>query len=208
MRKLGIGTYLPDAPSLCVGTPEIKVFDMVAAYNTFPSQGVYIAPYFVTRIEDDMGNVIGEFYPQKREAIGDHQAYLMANLMQGVVNSGTGVRLKYKYKLRGEIAGKTGTTNKNADGWFIGYTPTLTAGGWVGAENQNIHFQSTSLGGGSNMALPIWGLFMQKVLADGTLGVSETDTFIPSSKRVNLSCTGAEAFVAGSPSDEESLFFD
>ena len=208
MRKLGIGTYLPDAPSLCVGTPEIKVFDMIAAYNTFPSQGVYIAPYFVTRIEDDMGNVIGEFYPQKREAIGDHQAYLMANLMQGVVNSGTGVRLKYKYKLHGEIAGKTGTTNNNADGWFIGYTPTLTAGGWVGAENQNIHFQSTSLGGGANMALPIWGLFMQKILADGTLGISETDTFTPSSKRVNLSCTGAEAFVAGTPSDEESLFFD
>ena len=131
-----------------------------------------------------------------------------ANLMQGVVSSGTGVRLKYKYKLRGEIAGKTGTTNKNADGWFIGYTPKLTAGAWVGAENPNIHFQTTSLGGGSNMALPIWGLFMQKILADGTLGISESDTFTPSSIRVNLSCTGSESFVQGAPTDEESLFFD
>lgn len=208
MRKLGISTYLPDAPSLCVGTPEIKVFDMVAAYNTFPSRGVYIAPYFVTRIEDDLGNVIGEFYPQKREAIGEDTAYLMANLMQGVVTGGTGVRLRYKYKLHGEIAGKTGTTNKNADGWFIGYTPTLTAGIWAGAENQNIHFQSTSLGGGANMALPIWGLFMQKVLADGTLGISASDKFTPSGKRVDLSCTGSETYAGGGPSDEESLFFD
>ena len=208
MRKMGIGTHLVASPALCVGTADIEVFDMVAAYNTFPSQGVYIYPFFVTRIEDDMGNVIGEFHPQKREAIGDHQAYLMANLMQGVVNSGTGVRLKYKYGLRGEIAGKTGTTNKNADGWFIGYTPTLTAGGWVGAENQQIHFQSTALGGGANMALPIWGIFMKKVIADGTLGVSASDKFIPSNRRVNLSCTGSEAFVAGEPKDEESLFFD
>ena len=208
MRKMGIGTHLVSAPSLCVGTAQIKVFDMIAAYNTFPSQGIHISPFFVTRIEDDLGNVIGEFHPQKREAIGEHQAYLMANLMQGVVSSGTGVRLKYKYKLRGEIAGKTGTTNKNADGWFIGYTPKLTAGAWVGAENPNIHFQHTSLGGGSNMALPIWGLFMQKILADGTLGISESDTFTPSGIRVNLSCTGSESFVQGAPTDEESLFFD
>lgn len=208
MRKMGISTHLVASPALCVGTADIEVFEMVAAYNTFPSQGVYIYPFFVTRIEDDLGNVIGEFHPQKREAIGEHQAYLMANLMQGVVNSGTGVRLKYKYGLRGEIAGKTGTTNKNADGWFIGYTPTLTAGGWVGAENQQIHFQSTALGGGANMALPIWGIFMNKVIADGTLGVSANDRFVPSKKRVNLDCTGSEAFVEGAPKDEESLFFD
>ena len=208
MRKMGIGTYLVDAPSLCVGTAEIQVYDMVAAYNTFPSQGVYIAPFLVTRIEDDLGNVIGEFHPLRREAIGDHQAYLMANLMQGVVNSGTGRRLKYRYGLRGEIAGKTGTTNKNADGWFIGYTPTLTAGCWVGAENRNIHFQSTAKGGGANMALPIWGIFMKKVLADGTLGVSSSDKFVPSNRRVDLSCTGTEIFDPASSKDEESLFFD
>ena len=173
MRKMGVGSYIDETYSLCVGSADISVYEMVAAYNTFPSKGVYVSPIFVTRIEDNMGNVIGEFNNTKREAIGEHTAYLMANLMQGVVNSGTGVRLRSKYGLKGEIAGKTGTTNDQSDGWFIGYTPSLTAGVWVGAEDRQVHFESLALGGGSNMALPIWGLFMKKVLADGTLGVSE-----------------------------------
>ena len=208
MRKMGVGSYIDETYSLCVGSADISVYEMVAAYNTFPSKGVYVTPIFVTRIEDNMGNVIGEFNNTKREAIGEHTAYLMANLMQGVVNSGTGVRLRAKYGLKGEIAGKTGTTNDQSDGWFIGYTPSLTAGVWVGAEDRQVHFESLALGGGSNMALPIWGLFMQKVLKDGTLGVSENDRFVPSGVRLELNCDGSDADAVGSAQDDESLYFD
>ena len=208
MRKMGVGSYIDETYSLCVGSADISVYEMVAAYNTFPSKGVYVTPIFVTRIEDNMGNVIGEFNNTKREAIGEHTAYLMANLMQGVVNSGTGVRLRAKYGLKGEIAGKTGTTNDQSDGWFIGYTPSLTAGVWVGAEDRQVHFESLALGGGSNMALPIWGLFMQKVLKDGTLGVSENDRFVPSGVKLELNCDGSDADAVGSAQDDESLYFD
>ena len=213
MRKMGVGCYLDPVNSLCVGAADISVFDMVAAYNTFPSKGVYVEPIFVTRIEDNMGNVLGEFNNSKKEAISEYTAYLMANLMQGVVNSGTGIRLRAKYGLKGEIAGKTGTTNDQSDGWFIGYTPSLTAGVWVGAEDRQVHFESLSLGGGSNMALPIWGIFMQKVLEDGTLGVYETDRFIkPKGIELNLDCDGsdadADASSAGLIEEEEDYFFD
>ena len=208
MRKMGVGSYIDETYSLCVGSADISVYEMVAAYNTFPSKGVYVTPIFVTRIEDNMGNVIGEFNNTKREAIGEHTAYLMANLMQGVVNSGTGVRLRAKYGLKGEIAGKTGTTNDQSDGWFIGYTPSLTAGVWVGAEDRQVHFESLALGGGSNMALPIWGLFMQKVLADGTLGVSENDRFVPSGVKLELNCDGSDADAVQAAQDDESLYFD
>jgi penicillin-binding protein 1A len=208
MRKMGVGSYIDETYSLCVGSADISVYEMVAAYNTFPSKGVFVTPIFVTRIEDNMGNVIGEFNNTKREAIGEDTAYLMANLMQGVVNSGTGVRLRAKYGLKGEIAGKTGTTNDQSDGWFIGYTPSLTAGVWVGAEDRQVHFESLALGGGSNMALPIWGLFMQKVLADGTLGVSENDRFVPSGVKLELNCDGSDADAMHSAQDDESLYFD
>ena len=208
MRKMGVGSYIDETYSLCVGSADISVYEMVAAYNTFPSKGVYVSPIFVTRIEDNMGNVIGEFNNTKREAIGEHTAYLMANLMQGVVNSGTGVRLRSKYGLKGEIAGKTGTTNDHSDGWFIGYTPSLTAGVWVGAEDRQVHFESLALGGGSNMALPIWGLFMKKVLADGTLGVSEADRFVPSGIKLELNCDGSDADAVQASQDDESLYFD
>ena len=209
MRKMGVGCYLDPVKSLCVGAADISVFDMVAAYNTFPSKGVYVEPIFVTRIEDSMGNVLGEFNNSKKEAISDYTAYLMANLMQGVVNSGTGIRLRAKYGLKGEIAGKTGTTNDQSDGWFIGYTPSLTAGVWVGAEDRQVHFESLSLGGGSNMALPIWGIFMQKVLEDGTLGVYETDRFIkPKGIELNLDCDGSDADAMVSAEEEEDYFFE
>ena len=209
MRKMGIGCHIDETYSLCVGSADISVYDMVAAYNTFPSRGVYVSPIFVTRIEDNNGNVLGEFTNPKREAVSDYTAYLMANLMQGVVNSGTGVRLRAKYALKGEIAGKTGTTNDQSDGWFIGYTPSLTAGVWVGAEDRQVHFESLSLGGGSNMALPIWGLFMQKVLADGTLGVYETDRFVaPPGVSLNLDCDGSDADAEIKAEDDESFFFE
>ena len=209
MRKMGIGCHIDPTYSLCVGSADISVYDMVAAYNTFPSKGVYVSPIFVTRIEDNDGNVLGEFTNPKREAISDYTACLMANLMQGVVNSGTGVRLRAKYGLKGEIAGKTGTTNDQSDGWFIGYTPSLTAGVWVGAEDRQVHFESLTLGGGSNMALPIWGIFMKKVLADGTLGVYETDRFVaPPGVSLSLDCDGSDADATVKAEDEENFFFE
>lgn len=193
MRQMGITSHIDAVPSLCVGPADLSLYEMVAAYNTFPSKGVYTSPIFVTAIEDNQGNTLAEFSPTSKEAISRETAYLMANLMQGVINQGTGARLRSKYQLKGQIAGKTGTTNDNSDGWFIGYTPTITAGIWVGGEDRQVHFQSLALGSGSNMALPIWGIFMQKVLRDGTLGVSETDVFsMPADMHLDLSCSGGD----------------
>ena len=177
MHKMGIGGRIDPVVSLCVGSADLSVYDMVAAYNTFPSEGEYTYPLFVTRIEDSDGNVLGQFSDRRHEAITRDAAYAMIQMMRGVVDGGTGSRLRFRYGLSGAIAGKTGTTNDNSDGWFIGYTPTITAGVWVGAEDRYVHFTSTALGQGANMALPIWGIWMKKVLADGTLGISSKDAF-------------------------------
>src|SRR5574344_1944133 len=193
MRRMGIQSHIDEVPALCVGPADLSLWEMVAAYNTFPSRGVYIEPMFVTRIEDNQGNVISEFTNRKREAIGENTAYLMVTLMEGVVQGGTASRLRYRYKLMGEIAGKTGTTNDNADGWFIGYTPTLVAGIWTGAEDRQVHFQSITYGQGAHMSLPTWGIFMRKVVEDGTLGISENDRFIaPAGVSFDLNCTGGD----------------
>lgn len=192
-HKLGIKSHLDEVPSLCVGPCDISPFEMVSAFNSFPSRGVQIDPIFVTRIEDNRGNVLSNFAASKREAISEESAYLMVNLMQGVVNEGTAGRLRSVYKLTGQLAGKTGTTNDQSDGWFIGYTPKITAGVWVGAEDRQVHFESLALGGGSNMALPIWGIFMKKVLENGTLGISSNDVFIkPPGFELDLRCTGGD----------------
>ena len=177
MRKMGIGGFVDPVVALCVGSADLSVYDMVTAYNTYPSGGVYTTPIFVTRIEDSDGNVLGQFSDRKREALSLTATGEMIHMMRAVVDAGTGVRLRVKYGLKGEIAGKTGTTNDNSDGWFIGYTPRITAGVWVGAEDRYVHFANTNLGQGANMALPIWGIWMKKVLADPTLGISETDVF-------------------------------
>ena len=207
-RKLGITTYLPAVPSLCVGPADITVMEMVSAYNTFPSRGVNISPMMVTRIEDHDGNILGNFAPRKRESISESTAYLMVNLMQGVVNEGTAGRLKWKYGMNGQVAGKTGTTNDQSDGWFIGYTPKLTAGAWVGAEDRQVHFESLALGGGSNMALPIWGIFMKKVIEDGTLGISLDDKFMsPPGLVLNLDCDGSDADATSTTTQSDDMFF-
>ena len=214
MRKMGISSHLDEVYSLCVGPADLSLCEMVSAYNTFPSKGVYINPLFVTRIEDNQGNVLAEFTNLKKEAIGEATAYLMVNLMQGVINQGTGSRLRSVYGLRGEIAGKTGTTNDNSDGWFIGYTPSITAGIWVGCEDRQAHFTSLALGSGSNMALPIWGIWMKKCLADGTLGVSEMDRFVaPADAHFSLNCTGGDIEDMSDSSEEvgedsEDYFFN
>lgn len=213
MRKMGISSHVDEVYSLCVGPADLSLCEMVSAYNTFPSKGVYNTPLFVTRIEDNQGNVLSEFTNQKREAIGESTAYLMVNLMQGVINQGTGSRLRSKYGLTGEIAGKTGTTNDNSDGWFIGYTPSITAGIWVGCEDRQAHFSSLALGSGSNMALPIWGIWMKKCLSDGTLGISEMDRFIaPADISFNLNCTGGDiedmSEAAVEDTDESADYFN
>ena len=192
-RRLGIGSFLDPVVSLCLGPADLTLFEMVSAYNTFPSKGVHIEPLFVLRIEDKSGNVLSNFVTRKRESISESTAFLMTNLMQGVVNEGTAARLRYKYVPEGALAGKTGTTNDQSDGWFIGFMPKITAGVWVGAEDRQIHFETLAMGGGSNMALPIWGIFMQKVLKDGTLGIYTTDTFsMPPGFSAKLTCTGGD----------------
>ena len=177
MRKMGITGPIDPVVSLSVGAADLCVYDMVAAYNTFPSEGYYTTPIFVTRIEDSDGNVLGQFSDRKREAISTKACGYMVNMMRAVVDAGTGVRSRIRYGLKGQMAGKTGTTNDNSDGWFIGYTPKITAGVWVGAEDRYVHFANNSLGQGANMALPIWAIWMKKVMADSSLGISENDVF-------------------------------
>jgi penicillin-binding protein 1A len=174
-KRLGITSDIPEVPSICLGTPDISVFEMVAANATFANKGTYIQPTFITRIEDKNGKVLEEFVPESEEVFNEEKAYVMTQLMQGVVQYGTGSRLRGKYKLTNPIAGKTGTTQNNSDGWFMGITPDLVAGCWVGAEDRSVHFNSTAEGQGASMALPIWGKFFQKVYADKTLKVSKGD---------------------------------
>ncbi len=193
MHKMGVHSHLDEVYSLCVGPADLSLYEMVSAYNAFPSQGVYSSPIVVTRIEDADGNLLADFTSHKKEAVSDRTAYLMVNLMEGVVNNGTGRRLRTWYGLEGEIAGKTGTTNDNSDGWFIGYIPRLTAGIWVGGEDKMVRFESTALGQGANMALPIWGIFMKKVYADTSLGYSQEEKFrAPAGMKLDLSCTGGD----------------
>lgn len=206
MRKMGITSHIDEVPALCTGPADLTLFEMVSAYNTFPSKGVYVTPIFVTRIEDNQGNVLSEFNNSSREAISEQTAYIMQNMMQSVVNNGTGVRLRYKYGINAQIGGKTGTTNDSSDGWFIGYTPTITAGAWCGAEDRQVHFTSSSLGQGSNMALPIWALFYKKVIADGTLGVSTSDTFsVPAGVSVDMDCVTPDQSASSKGAD---YYFD
>ncbi len=210
-RKLGITSYLPPYPSLCLGPADITLLEMVGAYNTYPSRGVHIEPVLVTKIEDHEGNVLSTFAPRKREAISESTAYLMVNLMEGVVNEGSGARLRFRYQLEGQMAGKTGTTNDKSDGWFIGYVPNLTAGVWVGAEDRQVHFESMSLGQAANTAVPIWGLFMQKIQSDtsGTLGISPLDKFIaPVGIHFNTDCDGSDNDTVVETDESGSSFFD
>lgn len=174
-RRMGVTSPIDAVPSICLGVCDLSLYEMVGAMNTFANKGVYVKPIFITKIEDKNGNVIEYFHSEQVEAMDDVTAYKMIELMKGVVQSGTGVRLKYKYGLRNPIAGKTGTTQNQSDGWFMGITPDLTTGIWTGAEDRSVHFRTIGLGQGSNMALPVWALYMQKVYADSTLNISKGD---------------------------------
>ena len=186
VKRLGITSEIPEVPSICLGTADINVFEMVAANSTFVNKGTYIQPTFITRIEDKNGKVLEEFIPNTDEVFSEERAYTMIQLMRGVVDGGTGSRLRSRHKLMNQIAGKTGTTQKNADGWFMGLTPELVAGAWVGGEDRSVHFNSMVEGQGATMALPIWGKFFSKVYADKNLKVSKGEFPRPKNLDPNL----------------------
>ena len=163
--------------SLCLGPCEISVGEMVSAYTAFVNKGIRTAPLFVTRIEDNDGNVLATFSPQVNEVISESSAYKMLVMLRAVINEGTGGRIRRLYNITADMGGKTGTTNNNSDGWFMGFTPHLVSGCWVGGEERDIHFDRMADGQGASMALPIWGIYMNKVYADKALGYSQEDTF-------------------------------
>ena len=198
-RRMGVESPIDAVPAICLGVCDLKLIEMVGAMSTFANQGVYIKPMFITRIEDKNGNVIQRFSPEESEAMSELTAYKMIELMKGVVQSGTGIRLRSLYGFNNPIAGKTGTTQKNSDGYFMGITPDLTTGVWVGAEDRSVHFRSTKLGQGSHTALPIWALYMKKVYADKNLGISKGDFTKPNIPGVDLN------FDCNHYDDEESI---
>ena len=185
-RRMGVESPIDAVPAICLGVCDLKLIEMVGAMSTFANQGVYIKPMFITRIEDKNGNVIQRFSPEESEAMSELTAYKMVELMKGVVQSGTGIRLRSTYGFTNPIAGKTGTTQKNSDGYFMGITPDLTTGVWVGAEDRSVHFRSTKLGQGSHTALPIWAIYMKKVYADKSLNISKGDFTKPNIPGVDL----------------------
>lgn len=163
--------------ALCLGPCEVSVAEMVSAYTTFANGGIRCAPMFVSRIEDSEGNVVARFQPRMNEVISSSSAYKMLEELMAVVDEGTAGRLRYKFNIEGQIGGKTGTTNRNSDAWFMGFTPQLVSGCWVGGEDRDIHFDSMTWGQGASMALPIWAYYMKKVYRDKTLGYDSTSKF-------------------------------
>jgi penicillin-binding protein 1A len=150
---------------------------MVSGYSVYPNKGIRIEPLYVTRIEDTNGNTIATFNPNMNEVLSEEAACKMLHMLRSVIDGGTGGRIRFRYGIRAPMGGKTGTTQNNSDGWFMGFTPSLVGGCWVGGEDRSIHFIRMSEGQGASMALPIYGLFMQKVYADKTLGYSESENF-------------------------------
>lgn len=166
VQTMGVKSEIPDQPSICLGTPDISLFEMVGAYTTYANKGIHSEPLFVTRIEDRNGNVLQDFIANKNEALDERTTYIMVEMLRRVVLGGTATRLRYRFKLMNDIFGKTGTTQNYGDGWFIGCTPDLIAGSWVGCEDRYIHFHSMQNGQGASTALPIWAKFFQKVYSD------------------------------------------
>ncbi|MDR1130527.1 MAG: transglycosylase domain-containing protein [Prevotellaceae bacterium] len=186
-HDFGLTGYMDPTPAICVGSSDMSLFEMTSAYNVFPSKGMYTFPFFVSHIEDRHGNRLASFVPAPQEVINENTAYLTVNVMQGVTMGGTGTRVRNYVPYSMDVAGKTGTTNNNSDGWFIGYVPKLTTGVWIGNEDRGSYL----LGDGARMSLPIWGLFMKKVLADKNIPIRETDKFdIPANMDMsNLNCS-------------------
>lgn len=191
-KKLGITSPLVDAPALCLGTCDVSVYELVGAYSTFVNNGIWTEPIFVTRIEDKNGNVLQEFVPKTREALNEESAYLMIHMLKGATEEKGGTALglnKYELRWNNEIGAKTGTTQNCSDGWFIGVLPQLVSGVWVGGEDRCIHFRTMEYGQGSRMAMPIWALYIEKIYADPSLGITKRRFLKPTKKlSVELIC--------------------
>ena len=213
-KKIGIHSKILAVPSLCLGTFDLSVYEMVGAYSTFVNKGVWTEPIFVTRIEDKNGVVLEDFEPKTQEAMSKETADLMVRMLQGVVDGvyspaagvtrGTGVRLRFKYGFKNEMGGKTGTTQNQSDGYFMGITPNLVTGVWSGCEDRAAHFRTIHYGQGANMALPVFAEYMQRVYAD-TLesGIYPIDFDIPKSVDLKLDCGEATNSLGTDEFDEE-----
>jgi penicillin-binding protein 1A len=204
-EKLGVEQEILPVPAIALGTPDLSVYEMVAAYSTFANKGVYNKPVMVTRIEDKNGTVLYQFTPESKDVLSEEVAYVTVNLMQGVTEGGSGTRLRhnwavnqieykeiitgYPYEFDNPIAGKTGTTQNHSDGWFMGMVPNLVTGVWVGAEDRAAHFKTINYGQGASMALPIWGLYMEACYEDEALGVSKDEFEEPSNLSINIDCS-------------------
>ncbi|MBS9461195.1 transglycosylase domain-containing protein [Flagellimonas sp. 389] len=204
-KNMGLTKEIPEVPSIALGTPDLSVYEMVGAYGTFANQGVYVKPVMVTRIEDKNGTVLFEYTPKTKDVLSKDVAYAMVNLMEGVTQYGSGGRLRhsfaknqtvykeiitgYPYELTNPIAGKTGTSQNQSDGWFMGMVPNLVTGVWVGGDNRSIHFKRTLYGQGASMALPIWALYMKKNYENEELGVSKGAFEKPDNLSINVDCT-------------------
>jgi penicillin-binding protein 1A len=207
VKNLGLTGEILEVPSIALGTPDFNVYEMVGAYGTFANQGVYVKPVMVTRIEDKNGTVLYEYVPETKDVLSKEVAYAMINLLEGVTEGGSGTRLRhsgsknetvykeiitgYPYEFRNPIAGKTGTTQNQSDGWFMGMVPNLVTGVWVGGEERATHFKTILYGQGASMALPIWALYMKKNYAEPDLGVSTDEFIAPENMSINLDCSKA-----------------
>ncbi|WP_222982793.1 transglycosylase domain-containing protein [Flagellimonas meishanensis] len=205
VKNMGLTREILEVPAIALGTPEFNVYEMVGAYGTFANQGVYVKPVMVTRIEDKNGTVLYEYTPETKDVLSKDVAYAMVNLMEGVTQYGSGGRLRhsfaknqtvykeiitgYPYELTNPIAGKTGTTQNQSDGWFMGMVPNLVTGVWVGGEDRAIHFKSLTYGQGASMALPIWAMYMKKNYENEELGVSKEAFEEPEELTINVDCT-------------------
>ena len=189
MHSFGIRGYIDPVMALCLGSADVSVEEMVTAYTAFSNHGLRIDPIYVSRIEDNFGNVITDFAPQVSEVFSESTYLKMLPMMCDVIDHGTGIRLRYRYGIKAQMGGKTGTTNNNSDGWFMGFTPSLATGVWVGGEERSIHFDKMADGQGANTALPIYALYIQKVYADSTLIYTPADTFAVDST-IFIPCEG------------------
>ena len=204
-RKMGITSHLPEVPSIALGTPDISLFEMVGAYSTFANQGIYVKPIMITRIEDKNGRALYEVLPETQDVLSQEAAYVTVNLMQGVTTAGSGARLRhagleetnyiyknvitgYPYVFENPIAGKTGTTQNQSDGWFMGMAPNLATGVWVGGDDRSIHFKDIGFGQGATMALPIWANYMRSLYDNPEFGISKEDFIAPEELSIPVDC--------------------
>ena len=206
-RNLGVSSRIPNVPAIALGTPDLSVYEMVGAYGAFANKGIYVKPIMVTKIEDKNGTIIFQSKPETKDVLSEESSYVTLKLLEGVTKFGSGARLRhdipedernyvyknvvtgYPYKFQNAIAGKTGTTQNQSDGWFIGMVPNLVTGVWVGGEDRSVHFKEIAYGQGATMSLPIWGLFMNKCYEDEELQVSKEDFDEPEILSIELDCS-------------------